>query len=164
MKRGEILGIVNLVGCSNPRIVYEKAVVEVAEILLKNNILIMTNGCASFPLLKMGYCSTKALEQTGESLRNFLKDVPPVWHMGECLDNARASGLFNGVSAALKTPIKELPFAFASPEWSNEKGICAALSFRLLGMNSYHSVYAPVQGSKNVSEFMATGTKDILGS
>lgn len=164
LEDGEILGIVNLVGCSNPRVVYEKAVVEVAEILLQNNVLILTNGCASFPLLKLGYCSTKALAQTGEPLRTFLGDVPPIWHMGECLDNARASGVFNSLSAQIGKPIKDLPFAFASPEWSNEKGICAALAFRLLGMNSYHSVYAPVQGSKNVSAFLATGTKELLGS
>lgn len=164
VKDGEILGVVNLVGCNNPRLIYEKAIVEVAECLIQNNVLVMTNGCASFPLLKSGLCSQKALERTGESLRNFLGDVPPVWHMGECLDNARASGIFNGIASALQTPIKDLPFAFISPEWSNEKGICAALSFRLLGMNSYHCVYAPVQGSKAVSEFMATGTKELLGS
>lgn len=164
MREGKILGIVNLVGCSNPRIVYEKAVAETAEILLKNNILIMTNGCASFPLMKLGYCSVKALEQTGEKLRGFLRDVPPVWQMGECLDNARASALFAGVAAKSGHAIKELPYAFISPEWSNEKGLCAALAFRLLGMNSYHSVYAPTQGSEKVTEFMAHGTKELLGS
>ncbi len=164
LKDGTILGVVNLVGCSNPRIVYEKAVVEVAEILLKNNIFIMTNGCASFPLMKLGYCSLKALEQTGEKLCGFLKDVPPVWPMGECLDNARASAIFCGIAAKAQHAVKDLPFAFISPEWSNEKGICAALAFRLLGMNSYHSVYAPVQGSQKVSEFMAHGTKPLLGS
>ena len=164
MREGKILGIVNLVGCSNPRLVYEKAVAETAEILLKNNILIMTNGCASFPLMKLGYCSVKALEQTGEKLRGFLRDVPPVWQMGECLDNARASALFAGVAAKSGHAIKELPYAFISPEWSNEKGLCAALAFRLLGMNSYHSVYAPTQGSEKVTEFMAHGTKELLGS
>lgn len=164
MREGKILGIVNLVGCSNPRLVYEKAVAETAEILLKNNILIMTNGCASFPLMKLGYCSVKALEQTGEKLRGFLRDVPPVWQMGECLDNARASALFAGVAAKSGHAIKELPYAFISPEWSNEKGLCAALAFRLLGMNSYHSVYAPTQGSEKVTEFMAYGTKELLGS
>ncbi|MHB8128019.1 MAG: anaerobic carbon-monoxide dehydrogenase catalytic subunit [Mobilitalea sp.] len=164
LKEGKILGIINLVGCNNPRIIFEKAIVEVASILLENNVLIMTNGCASFPLLKLGYCSTKALEQTGENLRGFLKDIPPVWHMGECLDNARASAVFNGIAGSLGSAVKDLPYAFVSPEWSNEKGICAALSFRLLGINSYHSVYAPTQGSEKVSEFMATGTKEILGS
>ncbi len=166
LKTGKILGIVNLVGCSNPRIVYEKAVLEVAGRLLENNILIMTNGCASFPLLKLGYCSKKALEQTGDSLREFLAeyDVPPVWHMGECLDNARASAMFNGIAGKLGIPIKDLPYAFVSPEWSNEKGMCASLAFRLLGINSYHSVYSPTQGSDHVTEFMTTGTQDILGS
>ena len=161
---GRIRGIVNLVGCSNPRVVYEKAIVEVAEILLKHGILIMTNGCASFPLMKLGYCSTKALEQTAEGLRDFLGDVPPVWHMGECLDNARASALFSQVAAKSGHAIKDMPFAFISPEWSNEKGICAALAFRLLGMDSYHSVYAPTQGSAKVTEFMERGTKPLLGS
>lgn len=164
VKSGEILGIVNLVGCNNPRLIYEKSIAEVAEILIKNNILVLTNGCASFALLKLGFCSTKALEQTGDSLRNFLKDVPPVWHLGECLDNARASGFFAGIAGALGEAIKDMPYAFISPEWSNEKGICAALAFRLLGMNSYHSVYAPLQGSKNVEEFMTHGTKPLLGS
>ena len=164
IKDGRILGVVNLVGCSNPRIVYEKAVVEVADILIKNNILLMTNGCASFPLMKLGYCSTKALEQTGDSLREFLKDVPPVWHMGECLDNARASALFCQVAQKAGQAVKDMPYAFASPEWSNEKGICAALAFRLLGMNSYHCVYAPTQGSKQVTDFMRHGTKPLLGS
>lgn len=161
---GRIRGIVNLVGCSNPRVVYEKAIVEVAEILLKHGILIMTNGCASFPLMKLGYCSIKALDQTAEGLRDFLGDVPPVWHMGECLDNARASALFSQVAAKSGHAIKDMPFAFISPEWSNEKGICAALAFRLLGMDSYHSVYAPTQGSAKVTEFMERGTKPLLGS
>ena len=164
LREGRIRGIVNLVGCNNPRIVYEKAIVEVADYLIKHDVLVMTNGCASFPLMKLGYCSTKALDQAGEGLRGFLGDVPPVWQMGECLDNARASALFCGVAAESGHAIKDLPFAFASPEWSNEKGICAALAFRLLGMNSYHSVYAPTQGSEKVTEFMEHGTKPLLGS
>ena len=162
---GRIRGIVNLVGCNNPRLVYEKAIVEVCDYLISHDVLVMTNGCASFPLMKLGYCSAKALERAGEGLRGFLgDDVPPVWQMGECLDNARASALFCGVAKASGHAVRELPFAFSSPEWSNEKGICAALAFRLLGMNSYHSVHAPVQGSKNVQEFMESGTKPLLGS
>lgn len=164
MEDGRILGIVNLVGCSNPRIVYEKAVAETAEILIENNILIMTNGCASFPLMKLGYCSVKALEQAGEGLKSFLVDVPPVWQMGECLDNARASALFSGTAAKSGHAVKDLPYAFVSPEWSNEKGLCASLAFRLMGINSYHSVYAPTQGSEKVSAFLEHGTKDLLGS
>ncbi len=165
LKSGKLLGIVNLVGCNNPRVIYEKAVVDVAETLIKNNILVFTNGCASFPLLKLGLCNTGALDKTGDSLREFLQpDLPPVWHMGECIDNARASALFGGIAAEAGHAIKDMPYAFASPEWSNEKGIGAALGFRLNGINSYHCVHAPVQGSDKVMNYMYKGTKETLGS
>lgn len=165
LKSGKILGIVNLVGCNNPRVIYEKAVVDVAETLIKNNVLLLTNGCASFPLLKLGLCNTQALQKTGEGLKSFLQpDLPPVWHMGECIDNARASGMFGGIASEVGQAIKDMPFALASPEWSNEKGIGAALGFRLNGVNSYHCVHAPVQGSDNVMNFMYKGTKETLGS
>lgn len=165
LKSGEILGIVNIVGCNNPRVIYEKATVDVAETLLKNNVLVFTNGCASFPLLKLGFCNTDALQKTGEGLRSFLQpDLPPVWHMGECIDNARASGAFGAIANEAGQAIKDMPFAFASPEWSNEKGIGAALGFRLNGINSYHCVHAPVQGSDNVMNFLYKGTKETLGS
>jgi carbon-monoxide dehydrogenase catalytic subunit len=165
LKSGKIRGIVNLVGCNNPRIIYEKAIAEVADILLENDILILTNGCASFPLLKLGFCNPRAASKAGAGLREFLgEELPPVWHMGECIDNSRASALFKGIAGGSGLPLAGLPFAFVSPEWSNEKGIGAALSFRLLGINSYHCVYPPIQGSDNVMEYVLNGGKDTLGS
>ncbi len=98
-------------------------------------------------------------------MREFLEpDLPPVWHMGECLDNARASAFFRALADAAERDIKDMPFAFASPEWSNEKGVAAALGFRLLGINSYHSVYPPVQGSEKVMKYLFEDTEKTLGS
>ena len=164
VKEGKILGIVNMVGCNNPKVVYEKCVIDVANALLRNNILILTNGCASFPLMKMGYCNVSGQEHAGESLKEFLGDLPPVWHVGECIDNTKSSGIFAGVAGEAGKPLYEMPFAFTSPEWSNEKGIDAALGFRLMGINSYHCVEAQIHGSKNVIEFLKQGTKELLGS
>ncbi len=164
LRTGRILGMVNLVGCNNPRLVYERSIVDVAAELIRNNVLILTNGCASFALLKLGFCSVRALEFAGDSLREFLRDQPPVWHVGECLDNARSSGFFAGIAEIAGRAVKDMPYAFISPEWSNEKGICAALAFRLMGISSYHSVYAPTQGSAAVTEFMTSGTRELLGS
>ncbi|WP_334308577.1 anaerobic carbon-monoxide dehydrogenase catalytic subunit [Lachnoanaerobaculum gingivalis] len=164
VREGKILGIVNIVGCNNPKVVYEKCVIDVANALLRNNILILTNGCASFPLMKMGYCNVSGQEHAGESLKEFLGDLPPVWHVGECIDNTKSSGIFAGVAGEAGKPLYEMPFAFSSPEWSNEKGIDAALGFRLMGINSYHCVEAQIHGSKNVIEFLKEGTKELLGS
>lgn len=164
LKDGRLRGIVNLVGCNNPKVLYEKAVLTVADALLARDVLLLTNGCASFPLLKMGYCRAQAVERAGPGLRSWLGGLlPPVWHLGECLDNARASGLFRALSDLLGAPLKRLPFAFASPEWSNEKGVGAALGFRLLGLDSYHCVQAPVLGSRNVHRFLTEDTRELLG-
>ena len=165
LKSGKILGVVNMVGCSNPKTLYEKSTIDVADVLLKNNVLILTNGCASFPLMKLGYCSVDGACRAGESLREFLgDDLPPVWHVGECIDNARSSGIFAGLAKECGKNLYEMPFAFTSPEWGNEKGIDAALGFRLMGINSFHCVEAQIHGSKNVIEFLKHGTKELLGS
>lgn len=165
VKSGQILGIVNMVGCNNPKVVYERAIIDVADVLLKNNVLILTNGCAAFPLMKLGYCTTDAYSKTGDTLREFLdSDLPPVWHVGECIDNTRSTGIFAGVAGELGKNLYEMPFAFTSPEWGNEKGIDAALGFRLMGLNSYHCVEAQIQGSANVINFLKEDTRDMLGS
>ena len=167
IRDGKILGVVNMVGCNNPKIMYEKAVLDVCDVLLKNNVLIITNGCASFPLMKMGYCQTSdfAYGKCGDGLREFLaSDMPPVWHVGECIDNARSSGIFAGIAAEFQKNLYEMPFAFSSPEWSNEKGIDAALGFRLMGITSYHCVEAPIHGAPRLIKFLKEDTKETLHS
>ena len=167
IRSGKILGVVNMVGCNNPKVLYEKAILDVCDVLLKNNVLIITNGCASFPLMKMGYCQTSefAYSKCGDGLREFLNpDMPPVWHVGECIDNTRSSGIFGGIAGEFNKALYEMPFAFSSPEWSNEKGIDAALGFRLNGISSYHCVEAPIHGSSKVIEFLKEGTKKTLHS
>ena len=165
LKDGRIFGIVNMVGCNNPKVLYEKATLDVADVLLKNNVLILSNGCASFPLMKLGYCTKTAWNRAGEKLQEFLKpDLPPVWHVGECIDNTRSSGIFGGLAATVGKNIYEMPFAFSSPEWGNEKGIDAALGFRLMGVSSYHCVEAQIHGSANVINFLKEGTREMLGS
>ncbi len=165
LRDGTIRGIVNLVGCNNPKVLYEKAIAQVTDILLANDIIVLTNGCASFPLLKLGYCQQSAADKTSPPLRALLeeKSLPPVWHMGECLDNARASGLFRVLADTLGRPLKEMPFAFSSPEWSNEKGVGASLGFRLLGLDSYHCIPAPIGGSQRVQDFFEQDTTELLG-
>jgi carbon-monoxide dehydrogenase catalytic subunit len=163
---GRVRGIVNLVGCNNPKIVYEEAVVQVAQALIAHDVIVLTNGCAAYALLKTGYCLPEALQEAGSGLREALgaHNLPPVWHMGECLDNARATGMFRAVAEATGEPLKRLPLAFSSPEWSNEKGVGAALGFRLMGLNSYHCIEPPLSGSDKVSRFFYEDTQELLGA
>ena len=117
--------------------------------------------------MKMGYCQTSSLayEHAGDRLKKFLQpDMPPVWHVGECIDNTRSTGIMGGIAGLCGKSLPQMPYGFTSPEWSNEKGIDAALAFRLMGINSYHCVEAQVQGSQAVMEFLKDTTRDMLGS
>jgi carbon-monoxide dehydrogenase catalytic subunit len=166
IKNGDILGIANLVGCNNPKVIYEKAIIDIANILLKENILILTNGCAAYSLMKGGLCNVNFGSFSDCKLLNILKryNIPPVIHMGECLNNAYASSFFRAIAEEAKQPLKNMPFAFVSPEWSNEKAIGAALSFRLMGINSYHCINLPIEGSRNVEQFFTQDTQELLGA
>ena len=42
-------------------------------------------------------------------------DQPPVWHVGECVDNARSSGIFAGIAGELGLNLPQIPFAMSSP-------------------------------------------------
>jgi carbon-monoxide dehydrogenase catalytic subunit len=166
LKNGRIRGVVNLVGCNNPKVVYEEAVVKVADELIAHDVLALTNGCAAYALLKLGFCLPEGLVAAGPGLNEALTphQLPPVWHMGECLDNARASAFFRAISNAADEPLKQLPLAVSSPEWSNEKGLGAAMGFRLLGLNSYHCIAPPVDGSDKVARFFYEDTQELLGA
>lgn len=166
LRSGRIRGVVNLVGCNNPKVVFEEAVVKVADELIAHDVLALTNGCAAYALLKLGFCLPEGLAAAGPGLNAALTPhhLPPVWHMGECLDNARASAFFRAISNAAGEPLKRLPLAFSSPEWSNEKGLGAAMGFRLLGLNSYHCIAPPVAGSDKVARFIYEDTQALLGA
>ena len=166
IRSGQVLGIANVVGCNNPKVPYERCIVDVVDVLLSNNVLVLSNGCASFPLMKLGYCNVRdGQRHCGAGLAKFLGDnLPPVWHVGECIDNTRSSGILGGVAAAARQHVCDMPYAFSSPEWSNEKSVDAALGFRLLGVSSYHCVEQQIYGSKNVIEFLKEGTMETLGS
>lgn len=166
LKSGKIKGIVNMVGCNNPKVPYERTIIDVADVLLENDILILTNGCASYPLMKLGYCKKDAYTKASKNLREFLEaeGLPPVWHVGECIDNTRSTGILGGIAGALGIDVKNMPYAFSSPEMGNEKAIGAALGFRLNGISSYHCVENATFGSANVTHFLKEGTRHTLGS
>ncbi|MEG2651835.1 MAG: carbon monoxide dehydrogenase, partial [Eubacterium sp.] len=79
-------------------------------------------------------------------------------------DNTRSSAFFAGLAASMGKDIHQMPVAFTSPEWSNEKGLDASLGFRLMGVSSYHCVEAPIHGSEKVIRFLKEDTRETLGS
>jgi len=162
---GQIKGIVALAGCANTSGADEKALLDAVDLLLKNDILVFASGCAAMPLVKSGRCSKKALDRCGGKLQMFLKgELPPVWHFGECVDNANVLHTFREIAKYAGNAMKDLPFAFLSPEWSGDKGVVVPLAYRMSGFDSYHCASDPVSGSEAVRQFICEGAHGLVGS
>ncbi len=91
---------------------------------------------------KAGFKVAEAVEFAGPGLKEICGAVkiPPVLHMGVCVDNVRILVLASALADALGTDISDLPLAAAAPEWYSEKaisigayavasGICTVLRF-----------------------------------
>lgn len=120
MKNGDILGVVNLVG-NGPRLVFCKKAIVGGPDTVEEQCTHTDQRMCFFRIAEVGILFGKGTGTDGDRLRGFLKGSPPVWHLGECLDNARASGFFNGISGALGTPIKGLAFCFHLPNGVTRK-------------------------------------------
>ncbi len=165
LNSGMIKGIVSIVGCMNLSSHFEKKLTDIVDILLANNILVFTSGCGSFPLMKKGYCSTNALDKCGEELQKFLYGkLPPVWHFTHCVDDVHLMLLFREIAKNVGHPVKKLPLAEITLEFSNEKEFCTALFSHMIGINSYHCTPEPVHRSKKVQNLLYEGTKELFGS
>ncbi|PWB49658.1 MAG: carbon-monoxide dehydrogenase catalytic subunit [Candidatus Methanoperedenaceae archaeon] len=166
IRSGRIRGLAALVGCSNPKTIYDYNHVTLAEQLIRNDVLVLTCGCSAHALLKQGLCAQSASEIAGEGLKDICQSykIPPVLHMGSCIDNARILQLFSALAQKANYPLPRLPFAACAPEWSNEKSIGAGLSFLTMGIPVFLGVKPPTGASLNVVKFLTNEIEEELGA
>lgn len=165
---GRIRGIVGVVGCSNPKVVADQSHVKLAEELIKRNVLVLQTGCAAIACAKAGLLTPEAaLSKAGPGLREVCEAVgiPPVLHMGSCVDNSRILMAATNVLAegGLGEDLSDLPVAGAAPEWMSEKAVAIGHYFVASGMYVVlgHPLY--VEGSKNVHDLLCREMEEITG-
>jgi hypothetical protein len=87
-----IRGVAAIVGCNNPRSQHDYLHTYVTRELLKQDVLVVETGCGAIASAKLGLLLGEAgLDQVGPGLREICETVgiPPVLHMGSCVDNSR---------------------------------------------------------------------------
>jgi len=157
-----------IIGCSNPKVVSDSSHVRLAEELIKRNVLVLQTGCAAIACAKAGLLVPEAaIEKAGAGLREVCQAVgiPPVLHMGSCVDNSRilmaaTNVLFEG---GLGDDLSELPAAGAAPEWMSEKAVAIGHYFVASGLYVVlgHPLY--VEGSENVHRLLCEEMEGITG-
>ncbi|MBI3040832.1 MAG: carbon monoxide dehydrogenase, partial [Chloroflexi bacterium] len=91
--------------------------------------------------------------------------IPPVLHMGACIDNTRiliaATAMVK--DGGLGDDISDLPVAGAAPEWMSEKALAIGQYFVGSGVFTVFGVNWPTSGNKEVSDYLFKEFEEKLG-
>jgi carbon-monoxide dehydrogenase catalytic subunit len=164
---GRIRGVAGVVGCNNPRVTHDMQLDMVKE-LIKNDVLVLQTGCMAMASAKAGLMVPEAAaEYAGEGLASVCEAVgiPPVLHMGACIDNSRIlmSATAMVKDGGLGDDISDLPVAGAAPEWMSEKALAIGQYFVGSGVFTVFGVTWPTLGSKEVTDFLFKDFADMYG-
>ena len=163
---GTIRGAVAVVGCNNPKLPQDLEHIELTRRLIENDILVLVTGCAAVANGKAGQMLPEAAAMAGPGLRAVCESlgIPPVLHMGSCVDNSRVMALAAALAGYLDVDIDQLPLAGAAPEWYSEKAVAIGAYVVASGITTVLGVQPPVFGSPNVVSLLADGLDDVVGA
>jgi carbon-monoxide dehydrogenase catalytic subunit len=166
---GRIRGVVANIGCNNARVCHDELHNYVVTEFIKNDILVVETGCGAIASAKMGYMTPEtALELAGPGLREVCETVgiPPVLHMGSCVDNSRILTVLSQMATegGLGEDISDIPAVGMAPEWMSEKALSIATycvasgAYVILGGSD-----GPVSGCEEVLQIMSEGWEKKVG-
>jgi carbon-monoxide dehydrogenase catalytic subunit len=166
IKAGVLRGAVAIVGCNNPRVRPDYSHFEIMKELLKNDILIVATGCAAQVATKAGLLNRDARYICGAGLRRVceLVNIPPILHMGACVDISRMMLLATGIARDWEVDTTQIPVVGCAPEWMSEKAVSIANYVVSTGLDVYLGIEPQVKGSSQMMELITEGTRKITGA
>lgn len=159
---GVIRGAVAMVGCNNPRVRPDFAHIELMKKLIKNDIIVILSGCSAQAAARAGLMDKRAKELCGAGLKRVceLADIPPVLHMGSCVDISRMMVLASELSKDSGLPISKLPVVGCAPEWMSEKAVSIGNYVVATGIDTFLGVDPQVSGSSQMTYWLTEGIRD----
>jgi len=165
---GRVRGAAGVVGCCNARTSHDEAHVNIVKELIKNDVLVVTTGCDAIACAKYGLLSPEVMEYAGPGLREVCQTIgiPPVLHMGSCVDNSRILTVLAqcATEGGLGEDISDLPAVGICPEWMSEKAISIGTYFVASGCHTIFGVGSPVAGSEEVTRMINEGWTQMVGA
>jgi carbon-monoxide dehydrogenase catalytic subunit len=172
---GRIRGVAAIVGCNNPRSSQDYLHNRVVRELLKQDVLVVQTGCGAIASGKLGLMLGEAgLDQVGNGLREVCETIgiPPVLHMGSCVDNTRILTVLTQMveEGGLGDDIDQIPAVGLAPEWMSEKALsiaayCVASGAYVIfgGASPVSGMPDRVQDSDTVLKYISEGWEKIYG-
>jgi len=164
IKEGKIKGAVGIVGCNNPKIKHDYGHITLAKELIKNDVLVIVTGCSAIACAKEGLLSPNASSLAGDGLRSVIEalHVPPVLHMGSCVDCSRILVLLSSIANELGVDIADLPVAGAAPEWYSQKAVSIGVYFVASGVFTVLGIAPRIFGSKRVVDLLSDKLEEAI--
>ncbi len=172
---GRIRGVAAIVGCNNPRSKQDWLHTYVTQKLLLEDVLVVETGCGAIASAKLGLMLGEAgLDKVGPGLREVCETIgiPPVLHMGSCVDNTRILTVLTQIVAegGLGDDIDMVPAVGLAPEWMSEKALAIATYCVASGAYVIFGGSSPVGGmpdkvedSDLVLKYIGEGWENIYG-
>ena len=165
---GRIRGAAGVVGCNNPKQVHDYGHLTMIKELIKNDVIVVSTGCSALAAAKAGlmrpdaaakYCG-KGLAEVCEAV-----GIPPVLHVGSCVDNSRILTILSNVVAegGLGEDISDLPAAGAAPEWMSEKAVSIGMYFVASGVYTVIGEPLPILGAPNLTRYLTEEIEKDVG-
>ncbi len=163
---GNIKGIVGVVGCNNPKIKHDSASVALIETLIKRDILVVVTGCVTTAAAKACLMMPASKEKAGAGLAAVCEalGIPPVLHMGSCVDNSRIIHFVALVANALGVDMSAVPVCASAPEWYSEKAAAIGLYAVMSGIPTHLGHPPMILGSSKVTNLAVSGLQDLVGA
>ena len=159
---GVIRGAVAMVGCNNPKVRPDTAHIELMKKMIANDIIIIASGCSAQAAAKAGLMDKEAKELCGAGLKRVceLADIPPVLHMGSCVDISRMMIPAAELAKDSGLNISQLPVVGCAPEWMSEKAVSIGNYVVATGIDTFLGVDPYVSGSDQIAQLLTEGVRD----
>ena len=158
---GVLRGAVAMVGCNNPKVRPDLAHIELMKKMLANDIIVIASGCSAQAAAKAGLMDKAAKDVCGDGLKRVceLADIPPVLHMGSCVDISRMLVLAATLAKDAGLHISQLPVVGCAPEWMSEKAVSIGNYVIGSGIDTFLGVDPYASGSSEMVEILTNGTR-----
>ena len=162
VKSGVLRGAVAMVGCNNPKVRPDAAHIELMKKLIANDIILVVSGCSAQAAAKAGLMDKRAKDLCGAGLKRVceLADIPPVLHMGSCVDISRMMVLAARIAKDSGWNISQIPLVGCAPEWMSEKAVSIGNYVVATGIDTYLGVEPYAYGSEEVDGLLKGGLTD----
>lgn len=165
---GRIRGIAGVVGCNNARTKHNEEHITLIKELIKNDVIVLTTGCSAIACGIHGLLTPEsAAVHCGPGLAEVCETVgiPPVLHLGSCVDNSRILLAATEVIKAggLGKDICDLPAAGSAPEWMSEKAIAIGQYFVASGVYTVFGYHMPLDGAPVFKDYLYKEMEKIYG-